>query len=557
MIAGWQAQAKPIAAALTKLRGVHPRLYLDNRRIAELRGTIHTTGAATWKRVLRQADREIRRGPPKYVLDDGHSGEEQLWQRTVGDAMPFLAIAYVLGGDRQYLAAAHQWALASCRYPTWGLGNIDGMDLAAGHQLFGLAIVYDWCYADLDETARREIRETLRRRGEAMFEAAATGRNNRPWWRKSYLQNHLWVNGCGLVAAGLATFDEIDEANAWIAMMLDKFQRSIKALGPDGASHEGVGYWEYGTESLLKFMDLARADLGVDLYDVPWWHKTAAYPQYLMLPRNAWSRRNCLVDLADCPRGNWYGPDYQLHALADEFHDGHAQWLADATEKSGVAAPTACWLNLIWRDRRIAAQSPTDLPTLRHFQDMGIVSARSDWSGNESLVVFKCGPYVGHGATAAFDYDPGAGHVHPDANHFVVFGDGQWLIRAAGYFGKRTGRENTLLIDDRGQLGEGRMWFDPSEILKHKVYPKILRVASTPVFDAMSGDATEAYSPKVGLRRFVRHLVFLKPDVLIVADDIEMNHDAALELRFHPERPMRREANGFISSAAPNCGWKP
>ena len=25
------------------------------------------------------------------------------------------------------------------------------MDLATGHQLFGLAIVYDWCYRDLDE----------------------------------------------------------------------------------------------------------------------------------------------------------------------------------------------------------------------------------------------------------------------------------------------------------------------------------------------------------------------------------------------------------------------
>jgi hypothetical protein len=56
-----------------------------------------------------------------------------------------LAMAWVLSGERQYLGAAREWALASCGYPTWGLGRIDGMDLAAGHQLYGLGLVYKWC----------------------------------------------------------------------------------------------------------------------------------------------------------------------------------------------------------------------------------------------------------------------------------------------------------------------------------------------------------------------------------------------------------------------------
>ena len=114
--------------------------------------------------------------------------------------MPLLAMAYVLTGEKQYLDAARRWALASCGYKTWGLGRIDGMDLAAGHQLFGLAVVYDWCYRDLDEPARRQIRETLVRRTSAMFEAAASGK---AWWHRSYLQNHLWVNITGMAAAGI------------------------------------------------------------------------------------------------------------------------------------------------------------------------------------------------------------------------------------------------------------------------------------------------------------------------------------------------------------------
>src|SRR5690606_2070120 len=110
------------------------------------------------------ADRAVKRGPPAYREDDGHSGDEQLWQREVGNTMPLLAMAYVLSGQRQYLESAQAWALASCGYKTWGLGRIDGMDLAAGHQLFGLGIVYDWCHTGLDEDARRTIRETIVRR---------------------------------------------------------------------------------------------------------------------------------------------------------------------------------------------------------------------------------------------------------------------------------------------------------------------------------------------------------------------------------------------------------
>jgi hypothetical protein len=82
---------------------------------------------------------------------------------------------------------------------------------------------------------------------------------------------------------------------------------------------------------------------------------------------------------------------------------------------------------------------------LRHFEDLGIVSARSDWSGDESLLVFKCGPFLGHKAVGEFSFDPGGGHVHPDANHFVLFGAGEWLIRDDGYHAKWTGQHNTLL----------------------------------------------------------------------------------------------------------------
>ena len=113
-------------------------------------------------------------------------------------------------------------------------------------------------------------------------------------------------------------FDEVDDAACWIGLPLDKFRRTMAALGPDGASHEGVGYWEYGVEYMLKFMDLARTYLDVDLYDCPWWRNTATYAQYLSLPRNAGTGQ-LHRGLADCPRDHWYGPEYLLRGLARHF----------------------------------------------------------------------------------------------------------------------------------------------------------------------------------------------------------------------------------------------
>ena len=192
-------------------------------------------------------------------------------------------------------------------------------------------------------------------------------------------------------------------------------------------------------------------------------------------------------------------------------------------------------------------KSPQTRPTLHHFEDMGIVSARSGWSGDESLVVLKCGPFIGHEAITKFSYDPGGGHVHPDANHFVLFGGGQWLVRDDGYHPKWTGQHNTLLVNGHGQLGEGDEWFNGSQALALKANPRVLRAVSTPAMDQITADAAEAYPHNLGLRRFVRHLIFVKPGVLIVADDILLDKEASLELRFHPEQEAVRDGNVFLA----------
>jgi hypothetical protein len=177
---------------------------------------------------------------------------------------------------------------------------------------------------------------------------------------------------------------------------------------------------------------------------------------------------------------------------------------------------------------------------------MGFVSARSDWSGDESFLFFKCGPYIGHTAIEIMNYcASSAHHTHPDQNSFMLFGSGEWLIRDDGNYGKYTGQHNTLIIDAGEQLGGGDSIFDGVFLHAMKRKPQILSSSSTSDMDHVIGEAAEAYNPNMDLKKFTRHLLYIKPDVLIVADDILLDSPHNLELRFHPG-PQEIEQSGDI-----------
>lgn len=536
------AAALPVASPLPP----HPRLFLDASGFETLRGQIQTTHAAIWRTVQRRADRFAAAPPPAYE-PPATPDDEQLWQRDVGNAMPYLAIAYRLTGDARYLAAAKAYALAAVSYPTWGAGKNEDIALAASHLISGVSLVYDWLQPELTAAEKTALRAAIAPRAATIHTYQSSG----PGGARPLLVNSTWVRVSALAAAGFALHGEDPAAPQWSQFATTYFRGVMASLGPDGASFEGVGYWGYSVEYLLRALDLARTLGNEDLHQNDWLKKTAFYRLYLSLPLGAWSKTDSVVDLADAPRLNWYGPDYSLRGLARLFRDAHAQWLAAEIDSKGVADLDSSWLSLVWFDPALEPEAPSSLPTLRYFTDMGIVSARSGWSGSESLVVFKSGPFAGHHAMDALAYDPGAYHAHPDANHFVVFGGGEWLIRDDGYGPKSTKQHNTLLVNGRGQVGEGGKEFNGAAALAARSIARIVEARSTSALDLMTGDATQAYPKDLGVERAVRHLLFLKPDVLIVLDDIKTTKPQPLELRFHPEQAaVRLPAGAFVADGA-------
>ena len=574
---GGQYDLNPVPKSLEKMRGVHPRLYLTKESIADLKIKITTTDKSQWENLLANADRILKRTPAVY---DPKDEQEQLFMRNVGNFIPTLAFAYVLSGDKKYFDAAKIWAMNACSYPTWGILDCRNGGLASGHQLFGLALFYDWCYNDLDDDTRMIIRETFLTRGENTFRHAAEGNivsdramyALRPWpeWDEAWLQNHLWINSCGLAAAGMAIFDEDPAGIAlpWIGFTLNRYAHAFAIFDKDGASHEGPGYWTYGLEWMLKFSYLAQTLLDVDFFsDSPipgltpdlagldyeggsWFRNTADYYLYMTLPHNHWKNSQSVnVDYGDSPRELWYGPSYMLRYLSSHYKNGHAQWLADLVIEQKVNGNVSPWLDVIWNNSDVKPVPPDDLPTFKLFSDIGVVSTRTGWDGDESMLVFKCGPYIGKRAIENMTYCPSsAHHVHPDTGNFMLFGAGEWLIRDDGYMAKFAGQHNTLLIDGKGQMGEGGDAFDGSMLHALKREPTLTVAEQSSRLDHLIGNATQSYPDESGLKNFTRHILFLKPDVLLILDEISAASEHNFELRFHPEQMKAdRDGNAFIT----------
>ncbi|MBO9609006.1 MAG: DNRLRE domain-containing protein [Paenibacillaceae bacterium] len=533
---------------LESYEGAHPRLMMDAAGLAGVRAkSAEPAFAGVVAATYAKAADAVATHPPLTV--DGSLRTADPVFGSIGDNIPTLAMAYLLSGDPQYLDSAVEWIEAACGYPQWELAP----DLATGQTLMALALAYDWLFADLDAPTKATMRAKMLLEGGKVYEKATLDRQS--YWNRSWLQNHMWVAVSGMAAAAMALYDEEPTLLPWLETANRNFSTTMSVLPADGTNHEGMDYWFYGMESLFQYADMAKLLLGTDLFTTAWFSQTSAFLLQNFLPRDAWTKDRYFFAFAD-GIGNGNVMEHMLRLLAGKFDDGYAQWLADETVAAGITTSKRVFMDLFWYDPTVAPVSPAtgEVATMHHFSDLDIVNARSSWDGDESALFFRSGPPLGHkeaelSSGLSPQYDWGAAHVDPAANSFLLFGDGESLIRDDGYaMPKLTVGHNTLMIDGQGQLGEGGDWLNMQPYHDLRAEPYVAEATSSPRLDYIVGDATEAYAPALGLSKYRRHLLFLKPDVLIVVDDVALAAPRALEFRFWPENQslIRQTDGGFL-----------
>ena len=362
-------------------------------------------------------------------------------------------------------------------------------------------VAYDWLFNAMTPAEREELGQ--------MILAIADIHKERETW------NHAYAGGYNRfendILAGLAVARSgVDDAKAAAYLksgfdfyMTQHFPARNQVASDDGGIAAGMGYAFYNYIPVEAFFlkswltatgeDLTALDNSLKNFGV--WALYSSMPDRHYPP------------LADVTPKETLGRRGLMMA-ASLYRDGRAAWLAPPF--SGRYILSAAPKELVWTDPSVEPIPPDDrLPKARHFQGLGWVAMRSDWSPQATWAILTSGNRY-------------YGHIHRDQNHFVIFKHALLATDPMERVWTTTGH-NTLLVFD-GDDGTQRGGNSDMMVRYREEVPlinrpgEIVRFETNDLYTYTTGDASRAYEDKV--RNFTRQFVFLYPNTFVVFDRV-------------------------------------
>ena len=520
--------------SFARVPAAHPRLWLAPGQLEKMREWAQGDGAeviATWR---QRCDSQIGRDLPleeDKERQDGLDAEAKVIQRTAskvdasrtGGWVQHFATMYLLTGDEKYADEVRRRALLIADLDPQGYTSHSVSDFANGTLTEALAYAYDYCPGVFTEEERAKLREALLARLEPV------ARSYRPNLEQRVNNAHAWQHCFLQFAAGcLALYGEDERATDWFQWAT----RSFVALypwfgGADGGSAECDSYFE-GTNlnSSMDARDLFFAATGIDLCDNPWYRNNIYFTIYGHPPNHLRSQ------FGDHPGGPMSGGPsasvfaatrYRAALMSDPFAAAYASATSNDLWTTRGVRQAWQWIAPALPEPR----SLSDLPAARVFADIGTVFMHSNIADPDRniFIEFKCSPYGSHG------------HNHADQNCFNVSAFDEPLLIDSGYYHsygdphhngwtRQAKAHNGILVDGTGQ---------PIGDLTR--YGRLIGFEQGDEYVYCAGEAGWAYS-EVKLDRFTRHLLWLRPDLLLVYDQIETPEPHAYQFLLHAERQM-------------------
>jgi len=551
-------QAHP-AALRAELRGVHPRVFTTRAGLEQLRQRARGSHRALWTAALDKlvAMREAPAAAP---------AQKRRAQNTVAIGMTGAALAYQIEGDTRYLDAARRYMDAALSYQVWGYTfSKPDIDLAAGHLLYGMGTAYDLLFDVLSPEERTRYRDKIVRQARIL----AAHFMPKPGKSYSYSQNHCFIPIAGLAVAAYAVWDDTPEAAEWAALARAIFGRVLEVSAPDGYFYEGVEYWVFSMPWIVHALDAFAHAAGDDLYDQPSLRKAHLYIAHSLTPNG-----QDVFDFGDVfegpltrarsgeeaarthPNGKLHSNYNLLYRLAARFGDPEAQGVASWMASLGHVCQEDYW-SLLWYDPAVKAAPMSSISPHHHFDDLGTVYWRSDWSAAATAFAFRAGPPEGHHVAAILaklpDWHLEMGHAHPDAGSFMLYGGGTYLSGPMGYAGIPTSAlSNTLLVDGQGQANEG----GGHDAFKDYPYARLDRIRLSSVklerdrADIVA-DLTGAYRPELGVERLERRFSYAN-GAWTVSDRMQAAKPVVLTAQLHGDTAITRAApQRFVVAGKP------
>jgi hypothetical protein len=480
------------------LKGVHPRLLFYESDLPDLCRWKTTTHRPLYEGILRsvaEMEAEIEAAPQ-------YSKNESIERRiALAEACAFLGR---LERDATWVRKAVEQALCACEADHWGSAKPGHMgcdnDMLAGFCLSSLSCVYDWLYGVADASALAALRKKILHHARLLYDFAVFQRG---YWPTGYFQNHATACLSGLGAAGLAFLDEEPEAQDWIDWTRRSLDGTLELYSADGTGIPLDVSW--GTTFTLRFAEMLLSATNESVYDSPGFASLYDFHRYFDAGNNQ------LTSMV----------------LARRLRD--TRWQALADKYVNTPQPQAPFTYLTYRAGSSAVSD--DAPLCRHFADGGYVVMQSSWDpANCVKAVLHCGPPMGHSVfEKATRYN--FAHAVPDMGGFRLSLRGKDLLTSAGAsYRKQTEQFNTVTVDGQGQWGDGYVWMPklgPDQV------GRIVHYADTGDQTVAQADVTACYPPRLGLQRFLRTVVYRKPDLFLIHDVLESAVSERYQWRLH------------------------
>ncbi len=526
----------------------HPRVLAPDGNLENLRQ--RNQGGEDARQIIKRADQMLSVEPPEEKLGvPTKKGTTEVQNNKLAlDASKYLgslarqgldplAKAYVLTGEEKYARAAIRWALKVASYDPNGVSMKN--NFGDSECMYQMAYVYDACFDLLSEDEKEQLRAGIVPRADHFYQR----------WRNmleaKVFSGHIWQHILErLFKTSVALLDEVPEAGTWLNFIYEVYLARSPVLGPsDGGWWNGNHYVELNGITLMDLPMFFQSWTGVDIIRSPFYENIPFWLIY-SFPANSYSEgfgngtekqfgqklgvlgfMDALTRITGNPYAAWYA-DFQLKngVIGEGWNPFYFGYTQPKTGHTIHDDDEFRWFRIAWelRDPPAPATDIADLPLARVFPETGSANMHTDLqhAENNLMVSMRSSPF---GSTS---------HAHANQNAFNIQYGGEKLFYNSGYrpsmgvphyvkWFKATIGHNTVLIDGKGQpIGAGES------------YGWIPRFLHGEAISYALGDASMAYDnqfrepQKAGIKLFRRHLIFLRPSIIVVYDELEADHDA-------------------------------
>lgn len=412
--------------------------------------------------------------------------------------------AYI-SGNAEARTAAKSALLAVARWkhwePPWFRAHGQHTYYPAGLLAADVAFGYDLLYDDLSEPERALIRRAL------------IEKSIMPTFKEYVVDNRLMTNtsnwiahtvGGSLIAAASIANDLTEQERegqfeVYVGGLLRKLEDHMTASYlADGSYGEGISYHEFDAETLGPALVALQRVFGIDYWRQTHVLDSLSYPLYTL----TWPVSGS-PDMGDThpPAGHGIAP------FVYQSKDPWVRWYYSQFDRPSLS-------KFIFYDDSVQPQAPK-LPTSRIFEDKGNAVFRTGWTPDDVVFLFRAGPNFNH--------------HHSDQGSFLLTAFGEVLVSEAGwsdyykdpyyatFFTQAVGH-NTVLV---GGNPESQTIADTPQFRALSNYPRITDSITSEFYDGVRSELSSVYQNR--LARYVRSIVFVKPNYFVVFDDLKTN----------------------------------